>query len=296
MSSSRAILSLKYTGAGRQGNQLVGGFARYIQYRDRGEERSHADDSESFTRYAAYRDQASPEGRLFDGEGTIGDEERRELVRHIRETTIPAPGREAAGRAFYRMIISPEDARGVDLRELTRRTLAQLQNDCGRLPPWIAAEHRNTDHPHVHVILAARHKEVSGRARTLIINRPRLDRMKGAMTMELTRQRTRDNERGRSHGRTFATLDRPIPRSRLPEEGMKRMVRGETRLSRSFTRPVQGQGLLAVLTILASTFDSLRRVEEREMAKRSWERQQDDFRAEWEAEEEQRRRSRGRSR
>ena len=69
------------------------------------------------------------------------------------------------------MIISPENARGVDLREVTRRTMAQLKHDCGRLPPWIAAEHRNTDHPHVHVILAARHKEVSGRTRTLIINK-----------------------------------------------------------------------------------------------------------------------------
>ena len=91
-----------------KGTQLVGGFARLIQYRDRGEERSHADDGESFTR--AYRDQATPEGRLFDGDATIGDDERRALVRHIRETTIPEPGREANGRAFYRMIISPEDA------------------------------------------------------------------------------------------------------------------------------------------------------------------------------------------
>ena len=55
---------------------------------------------------------------------------------------------------------------GVDLRELTRRTIVQLKQDCGRLPPWIAAEHRNTDHPNVHVILAAQPKEVSGRART----------------------------------------------------------------------------------------------------------------------------------
>jgi len=292
----RAILSLKYTAAGRQGNQLAGGFARYIQYRDRGEERSHADDSESFTRYAAYRDHATPEGRLFDGDGTIGDEERRALVRHIRETTVPEHGREAGGRAFYRMIISPEDARGVDLRELTRRTMAQLKQDCGRLPPWIAAEHRNTHHPHVHVILAARHKEVSGRARTLIINKPRLERMKRAMTMELARQRTRDHARDRPLTRTFAVLDSPGPRTRPPEEAMKRMVRGETRLSRSLTKPARERGLTAVLTILASTFNSLRRVEEREMAKRNRERQQDDYRAQWEEEENRRRRSRGRSR
>lgn len=296
MTGPRAILSLKYTSAGRQGNQLAGGFARYIQYRDRGEERSHADDSESFTRYAAYRDQASPEGRLFDGDGTIGDDERRALVRHIRETTLPEPGREAGGRAFYRMIISPEDAHGVDLRELTRRTMAQLQQDCGRLPPWIAAEHRNTDHPHVHVILAARHMKVSGRARTLIINKPRLERMKGAMAMELARQRTRDQARDRPLSRTFAVLDVPAPRSRPPEEAMKRMVRGETRLSRSFATPVRERGLTALLTILASTFDSLRRVEEREMAKRNRERRQDDYQAQWQEEENRRRRSRGRTR
>ena len=87
-------------------------------------------------------------------------------------------------RAFYQMVISPADGRGVDLPQLTRATMERVRNDCGPVR-WIAAEHRNTKHPHVHVVMAARRQREGGGYKTLIINRQRLERMKGAMTLDL---------------------------------------------------------------------------------------------------------------
>ena len=101
----------------------------------------------------------------------------------------PNPSRTTL-RAAYRLIISPEDARGLDLKRLTRATLRRLEADAGgKLPPWIAGEHRNTEHPHVHVVLAARRETAPGKFRTLLITQERLAAMKEALHQELALQR-----------------------------------------------------------------------------------------------------------
>jgi hypothetical protein len=93
-------------------------------------------------------------------------------------------------RTAYCMIISPADSAGIDLKRLTRVAMSQLEQDSGaKLPPWIAGEHRNTAHPHVHVVLAAKRETRPGEYRTLVITRERLQRMKVALHEELARQR-----------------------------------------------------------------------------------------------------------
>lgn len=57
------------------------------------------------------------------------------------------------------------------------------------LPPWIAAEHRNTGHPHVHVVLPAFREVRPECFRQIIVTKPRLASMKAAMTREIERQR-----------------------------------------------------------------------------------------------------------
>ena len=198
--SSRAILSLRFTASGTAVGRSVGRFLRYVQYRDHGEERERATGGiDGFLRYAAYRDRTSPHGRLFNGANDVGERERRQLARFITRSVEGRPERSGGRpeRAFYRLVISPEDARGLDLRRVTREVMSQLEKDAGTggLPPWIAAEHRNTAHPHIHVVLAARRELSPGRYRTLVITRDRLERMKDAMKHELLRQRGRDRER-----------------------------------------------------------------------------------------------------
>ena len=189
MRSTRAILSVQVTGADSRAGAAVSGFLSYVQNRD------HANVERDgglagLVRYVAHRDAASPEGRLFDRERTVGTAERKQLVRYVRNSLASRPETALEGRAVYRMVLSPEDARGLDLRRLARVTMAQLERDTGaRLPPWIAAEHRNTAHPHVHIVMAARREVEPGRFREVRITKPRLERMKLAMTGELEQQR-----------------------------------------------------------------------------------------------------------
>lgn len=196
--SSRAILSLRFTAAGTAVGRSVGRFLRYVQYRDHGEEQERPGGVDGFLRYAAYRDRTSPHGRLFDADRDVGEQERRRLARFITCSVqgLPAQRSGRPQRAFYRLVISPEDARELDLRRITREVMGHLEQEAGSggLGPWIAAEHRNTPHPHVHVVLAARREVAPGRYRTLVITKERLQRMKDAMNRELTRQRGHDRE------------------------------------------------------------------------------------------------------
>jgi hypothetical protein len=217
LSGDRCVINIRYAPVSPKAGQSVGRLTNYIQNRDNERPLGEARDAEGFMYYAAYRDRAQPEGRMFNADGTAGDQERRELVNGIRESIS---GAREGDRAFYQMVISPEDARGVDLRALTRETMRQFQKDCGQMP-WIAAEHRNTDHPHVHVVMAARRQREPGRYQTVVISRQRLARAKQAMRTELTRQNGRRIERGREPG---PQLQRAVQtHSRSPEHSLARV-------------------------------------------------------------------------
>jgi len=188
--SVQAIFSVKYTPAGPKTSRAVAGFLRYVQYRDHHELPERAAGVEGLVRDVAYRDAASPQGRLFDAQQTVGDRERKELNAYVRRSTAAARGLQGRPpRAVYRLVISPEDARGLDLRAMTRATMASLSREVSGLPPWVAAEHRNTAHPHVHVVMPAFREVAPGRYRQLVISKARLATMKESLARELERQR-----------------------------------------------------------------------------------------------------------
>ena len=57
-------------------------------------------------------------------------------------------------RHHFRFIVSPEDApRMADLKTFTRELMARMETDLGTRLDWRAAEHWNTDDPHIHVIV-----------------------------------------------------------------------------------------------------------------------------------------------
>jgi type IV secretory pathway VirD2 relaxase len=53
----------------------------------------------------------------------------------------------------FRIIISPEDARELDLTAYVRRLMAQVERDTGRRLEWAAVNHYDTEHPHAHLIV-----------------------------------------------------------------------------------------------------------------------------------------------
>jgi hypothetical protein len=180
----RCILSVKYVPGG--GASRLGGFLRYVQFRDQHQD-AVGKKLEGLTRYVTHRDRTAPGGRLFGPEGNAGDLDRRALLVHIKRSMRESNDRYP--RAAYRMVLSPERADGLDLKALTRAAMAQLGRDAGGTPPWIAAIHRNTRHPHVHIVMAARREIEPDRFRTVVISRERLAAMKGAITDELVRER-----------------------------------------------------------------------------------------------------------
>ncbi|MDT3382422.1 DUF3363 domain-containing protein [Labrys neptuniae] len=57
-------------------------------------------------------------------------------------------------RHHFRFIVSPEDAAEMsDLKAFTRDLARQMEADLGTRLDWVAADHWNTDNPHVHLIV-----------------------------------------------------------------------------------------------------------------------------------------------
>ena len=205
MRSHRSVLTLKYTPVSVAGGvrKAVGGFLRYVQYRDQHVEPSADRALDAYVRYVAHRDRTSPRGRIFGREGACTDADRRRFVAFVARSVrglepkwvMAKDGQRQDGqRAVYTFILSPEDWRGLDLRRLADVAMQQLESDAGPsgVGPWFAAEHRNTAHHHVHIVLAARRETAPGRFSTLVMTRARLQQMKQAITLEIERQRGRD--------------------------------------------------------------------------------------------------------
>ena len=226
MKSNRAILRVNRTYASAAVGNAVGDFLRYIHYRDPIQRGEDGHGLPGLVRYVAQRDQTSPEGRLFTRNRNVGDRERRALARFVRRSLEAVPAavleRKWSGvTAAYRFVVSPEDARGLDLRRLTLEIMRQLEQDAGDLPPWIAAEHRNTAHPHIHIVMSARREVAPGQFRAIVVTPPRLARMKALMSREIELQRGERQPgtalRSRSETGERAMGERTRDRSRPPE-------------------------------------------------------------------------------
>jgi len=54
---------------------------------------------------------------------------------------------------FWKIIISPEMAHKLGLKEHIRAVMKHVENDLGTKLEWVAIDHYNTDNPHAHVVL-----------------------------------------------------------------------------------------------------------------------------------------------
>ena len=70
-------------------------------------------------------------------------------------------------RHHFRLIVTPERGGDLDLRRYTQSLMTQVEVDLGTRVTWLAVEHHNTEHPHVHVIV----RGVDARGADLVINR-----------------------------------------------------------------------------------------------------------------------------
>ncbi|TCP89739.1 type IV secretory pathway VirD2 relaxase [Rhizobium sp. PP-CC-2G-626] len=112
-----------------------------------------------FVRAAGKSGKAAAHLRYIQRDGTSRDGERGRLY---SATEDRADGdaflnRGKDDRHQFRFIVSPEDAAEIeDLTDHTRDLMRQVEADLGTKLDWVAVNHFNTGHPHVHVIVNGR--------------------------------------------------------------------------------------------------------------------------------------------
>ncbi len=283
----RCILAIRFTPAGAAGEvrRAVGGFLRYVQHRDlHPTENRNSQQVAGMLKYVAYRDQASARAELFGPAGSVGSRERKELAAFVSRSLEASPAqsfRSRTGelldrrRAVYRMVISPERAQGLDLRLLTTAAIASLERDLGVTDlRWMAAIHRNTAHPHVHMVLAGMRQDGAAFVR-VDITKVRLAAMKGALVNEIERQRA---IRPRSNAVRGRAVEEPS-RMRVPRIAVTAMARpalevvGLAARRRTDVRPPTGAGNLLRLAALAHRYRrQMERAADEEARRLGWER------------------------
>ena len=151
-------------------------------------------------------------GRMFDAERD--DTDRRAFIERCEND-----------RHHFRFIVSPDDAAELsDLRIFTRDLMAQAQRDLGTKLDWVAVDHWNTEHPHVHVITRGRADD----GRDLVISRDYIRegmraRAAGLVTRELgprSEQEIRRSLEGEIEAERWTPLDRALAREAMANSGI----------------------------------------------------------------------------
>ena len=151
-------------------------------------------------------------GKLFDA---AGDEvEGRDFANRCE-----------GDRHHFRFIVSPDDAGELgSLRSFTRELMNQASRDLGTRLDWVAIDHWNTEHPHVHVLVRGRADD----GRDLVISRDYISvglraRAGDLVTRELgprSELETRQRLEGEVTAERWTRLDRVLAREAGAADGV----------------------------------------------------------------------------
>jgi len=120
-------------------------------------------------------------------------------------------------RHHFRFIVSPDDAvEMTDLKGFTRELVGQVEKDLGTRLDWVAVDHWNTEHPHIHLIV----RGVRDDGENLVISRDYIkegmrDRARDLITQELgprTDQEIRRTIERQVESERWTNLDRQLVR------------------------------------------------------------------------------------
>ena len=126
-------------------------------------------------------------------------------------------------RHHFRFIVSPEDAAELaDLRAYARDLMADVQRDLGAPLDWVAVDHWNTAHPHIHIVLRGRLDDGAD----LVISRDYISR----------------GFRARAEALAELELGPPSPRERAAALMRDAEVQARTRLDHALERLADGEG------------------------------------------------------
>ncbi len=112
--------------------------ATYLNNKTRGQWKAHG-------RYLA-RESATHENPV-EGVGFGREDQKIDVASGL------ADWQRAGDERMWKLIISPEFGDLADLRRLTGELMERMEKDLGTDLEWVAVEHHNTEHPHVHVVI-----------------------------------------------------------------------------------------------------------------------------------------------
>ena len=172
--------------------------------------------------YTRSRDTARAGLRYYQMRPRVEDEPARSIIGEegtmTRDEAYRLLDEHQAGRSYlaHRLMLSPpQDQRPEDLADFTRRVMAELERDKGQRLHWVAVEHHNTEHPHVHIVLAGG-GERDGRTREVRLDRDDHARIK-ADGLDYCREEARDRERWK---RALERAEREYERERARDEAL----------------------------------------------------------------------------
>ncbi|MFZ3178861.1 MAG: DUF3363 domain-containing protein [Methylocystis silviterrae] len=151
-------------------------------------------------------------GKMFDAAGEEAD------VRIFAE-------RCEGDRHHFRFIVSPDDAAELsDLRAFTRDVMADMSRDLGTTINWVAVDHWNTEHPHIHILVRGRGDDGGD----LVINRDYISRgfrarAEQLVTLELGPRSEQEIHRALERhvgADRWTPLDQALAREAARHEGM----------------------------------------------------------------------------
>src|SRR5271170_4556894 len=110
----------------------------YLNNKTRGQWKAHG-------RYLA-RESATHENPV-EGVGIGREDQKIDISARLEDW------QRAGDERLWKLIISPEFGDLADLRRLTADLMEHMEKDLGTELEWVAVEHHNTEHPHVHVVV-----------------------------------------------------------------------------------------------------------------------------------------------
>jgi type IV secretory pathway VirD2 relaxase len=153
------------------------------------------------------------EGAQREGERGLGFNHSRA---DIRLSDLANEWQKARDPYVFKLVVSPENAQRLDLRQHARDLMREVEKDAGVRLEWAAIDHHNTDNPHVHILIRGRRPDGKAlRFEREYVKRGFRIRSQELATRELGYRRDRDISqalRREVEAQRFTSLDRSILR------------------------------------------------------------------------------------
>lgn len=191
-------------------------------------------------------------GRYVERESAAGGsgrqaEDRLGMARERSLDELAAEWQAEGDERLFKIIISPEDGAKANFRETAEQMIEALEVQVGSRVQWAGIVHRNTDHPHAHLIVRGVKQDGS----TLTIPRSVVkSHLREAVQESLTKQlgfRTIDDVRRERQAETTAfrvtSIDRALARSFAPQVGHLAGVTPQDELQQRRLQTLEKMGL-----------------------------------------------------